>query len=191
MVHSYSGLMEYARTEEGRKKLRYCGVSTVFVPFGQILIQVFGLWLGNYTVASLLAAGIVTIPNFFANKHYVWRLTSRENLRRQVLAFWVAMMLGVSLATLLTHFVEVVTVGQSQPVRSAAVFAAQLLGYGIVWVGRFLLLDRWLFNLVRELPSTSGASQVSDNDTGLTVGHETGNGVSPEALMAWQQQTLP
>jgi putative flippase GtrA len=158
MYHSFSGLMTYARTEEGRKKLRYCGVSTVFVPFGQILIQAFGLWLDNYTVASLLAAAVVTIPNFFANKCFVWRLTSRRNMRRQVFVFWVAMMLGVSLATIFTHFVEIVTVGQSHLVRGASVFTAQLLGYGIVWVGRFLLLNRWLFKLPEDLAPSPAAS---------------------------------
>jgi hypothetical protein len=68
---SYSGLIAYARTGEAFKKLRYAGVSVVFVPLGQILIQVFGLWLDDYTAASLLTAAIVTVPNFFANKHFV------------------------------------------------------------------------------------------------------------------------
>jgi putative flippase GtrA len=176
--------MAYARTEAGGKKLRYCGVSTVFVPFGQVLIQVFGLWLGNYTVASLVAAAIVTIPNFFANKHYVWRLASRDNMHRQVLAFWVAMMLGASLATLFTHLVEIVTVGQTQPIRSVSVLAAQLLGYGIVWLGRFFLLDRWLFNVPEDLPQTSSGAHPPGGNSGSTLGHENGAGVSPREFMA-------
>src|ERR1700756_2031308 len=149
---SSSGLIAYARTEQARKKLRYAGVSVVFVPLGQILIQIFGLWLHNYTTASLLQAAIVTVPNFFANKHFVWRVTSRENLRSQVLVFWVAVMLGVSLATLFTHLVENAMADQTMLVRGAAVFFAQLLGYGIVWVGRFLILDRWLFKLTSDTP---------------------------------------
>jgi putative flippase GtrA len=149
------GLIAYARTEAGRKKLRYCGVSTVFVPFGQINIQIFGLWLDNYTVASLLSAAVVTIPNFFANKYFVWRLTSRENLRRQILVFWVAMMLGVTLATVFTHLVEVASADRTQLFRGVAVFGAQLLGYGIVWVGRFVLLNRWLFKVPDEPPPHS------------------------------------
>jgi putative flippase GtrA len=155
------GLIAYARTEEARKKLRYCGVSTIFVPFGQINIQVFGLWLDSYTAASLLSAAVVTIPNFFANKHFVWRVTSRENLRRQMLVFWVAMMLGVSLATLFTHFIEIALDDRTQLVRGAAVFLAQLVGYGIVWVGRFLLLNRWLFKLP-DHPSPHDAQLIGD-----------------------------
>lgn len=140
------------RGEQTRKKLRYAAVSAVFVPIGQILIQILGVWLHNYTVASLLQAAIVTVPNFFANKHFVWRLTSRENLRSQILVFWVAVMLGVALATSFTYLVEGAMADQTSLRRGTAVFAAQMLGLGIVWVGRFLILDRWLFKLAGDTP---------------------------------------
>ncbi|EHB49707.1 hypothetical protein MycrhDRAFT_5094 [Mycolicibacterium rhodesiae JS60] len=152
MVLSRVGRAVGMGTGETQKKLRYAAVSVVFVPVGQILLQVLGLWLHNYTAASLLQAAIVTVPNFFANKHFVWRVTSRENLRSQMLVFWVAVMLGVALATLFTHLVENATVDESTVVRGIAVFAAQLTGLGIVWVGRFLVLDRWLFKLAGDNP---------------------------------------
>ena len=57
---SPSSLIARAGTEQNRKKLRYAGVSAVFVPVGQGLVQVLGLWLDNYTAASLVAAAIVT-----------------------------------------------------------------------------------------------------------------------------------
>jgi putative flippase GtrA len=145
--------MAHARSDEGRKQLRYAGVSLVFVPVGQILIQVLAATVfsgdeNNFTWASITAAAILTLPNFFANKYLVWKETSKDNLRTQVLVFWVAAMLGVTFATLLTFFVE----GQvhnkvSGLVEALAVFIAQLVGFGIVWVGRDLILDRWLFKV--------------------------------------------
>lgn len=142
----------HALTEEARKKLRYVAVSVVFIPIGQILIHILGPWLHSYTNASLVQAAIVMVPLFFANKHFVWRVTSRENLRNQMLVFWVAVMLGVALATLFTHLVENAMADQTNFICGAAVFAAQLLGLGIVWVGRFLILDRWLFRLAGDTP---------------------------------------
>jgi putative flippase GtrA len=144
MLVSPSGLIAYARTEEARKKLRYAGVSVVFFPLGQGLIQVLGLWLDDYTTASLLAYAIVTVPGFFAYKCLVWQDMSRENVSRQVLVFWAAMMLTVSLATFFSYLVQNAMADQTVLVRGAAVFCAQMLGLGIVWVGRFLMLDRWL-----------------------------------------------
>ncbi len=144
MLVSPSGLIAYARTEEARKKLRYAGVSVVFLPLGQGLIQVLGLWLHNYATASLLAYAIATVPGFFAYKRFVWRVMSRENLHRQVLVFWATMMLTVSLTTLFSYLVQSAMADQTVLVRGAAVFCAQMLGLGIVWVGRFVMLDRWL-----------------------------------------------
>ena len=149
---SPTALLAYARTDEGRKKVRYAGVSVVFVPIGQILIQIFGLVFDSYTTASLVSAAILTLPNFFANKYFVWQVTSKENLRSQILVFWVAAMLGVTLATVLTKVVENAMVDQTKLVRGLAVFVAQLVGFGIVWVGRFLILDKWLFKLAGDDP---------------------------------------
>jgi putative flippase GtrA len=144
MLVSPSGLIAYARTEEARKKLRYAGASVVFLPLGQGVIQLLGLWLDDYTTASLLAYAITTVPGFFVYKRFVWRDMSRENLHRQLVEFWAAVMLTVSLATLLTYLVQNAMADQTVLVRGAAVFCAQMLGLGIVWVGRFLMLDRWL-----------------------------------------------
>jgi putative flippase GtrA len=145
MLVSPSGLIAYARTEEARKKLRYLGVSLVFFPLGQGLIQALGLWFNDYTTASLVAWAIATVPGFFAYKRLVWRDMSRENLHRQLLVFWAAVMLTVSVTTLFSYLVQNATADQTMLVRGAAVFCAQVVGFVIVWVGRFLMLDRWLW----------------------------------------------
>ncbi len=147
MKFSLSALVEHARTDAGRKKLRYAGVSVVFVPLGQVFIQLLGRYSfdRDYTKASLVSAAILTLPNFFANKYVVWRDTNRENLRTQVVVFWIAAMLGVTFATTLTWLVEKEVADKSVIIESGAVFLAQLTGFGLVWVGRFLVLDRWLF----------------------------------------------
>jgi hypothetical protein len=74
--------------------------------------------------------------------------------------FWQTVMLGVSLPTLLTYLVGHATAGQPRLVGGPAVFAGQLLGYGLVWVGRFLILDRSRSPML----SVSG---LTSTDTGL------------------------
>lgn len=141
------GWIMHTSSEAARRKLRYGAVALVFLPIGQGLIQVLGPWLHNYTIASLLAAGVATIPNFFANKHFVWRATSGGDLHKQVLLFWTMVMLAVVLATRFTYLVDRAMAAEPTPVHGLAVFFAQVLGFGVVWVGRFLLLDRWFFRL--------------------------------------------
>ena len=148
MKISPSAVIDHARSEQGRKQIRYAAVSVEFVPVGQILIQVLGAMVfdRDYTKASIVAAAILTVPNFFANKMWVWKDTSRDKLRTQVLVFWVAAMLGVAAATGLTYLVEQQFHNEGA-VEALAVFCAQLVGFGIVWVGRYLILDRWLFKV--------------------------------------------
>ena len=149
--------MEHPRTDEGRKQLRYAGVSIIFVPLGQVLIQLLGATVFqttladgstevNWVAASIASAAILTVPNFFANKHWVWRNTSKDNLRAQVVVFWVAAMLGVAFATALTFLADVLVASHGW-VEKLAVFFAQLTGFGIVWLGRYFILDRWLFKV--------------------------------------------
>jgi len=151
---SPSAILAHAKSPDGRKQIRYLGVSVVFVPIGQILIQLLGNRVfegdNNFTKASIASALILTVPNFFANKYLVWKDTSKDRLRTQVLVFWFAAVAGVTFATGLTWLVEQqfqhengeVTLGEK-----LAVFAAQLTGFGVVWVARYLVLDRWLFKV--------------------------------------------
>ena len=141
-------LLAHARSAEGRKQLRYVGVSLFFVPVGQVLIQVLARLVDSFTTASLLGAALLTPFNFFANRYFVWKVTSRDSLRTQVLVFWVGAMLAVAMATGLTYLVERWTADRPSLVQSLAVLVAQLTGFGVVWVGRYLVLDRWLFKAV-------------------------------------------
>lgn len=150
---SPGALMDHARSDEGRKQLRYAAISLVFVPVGQVLIQILAATVykgnaNNFTYASITSAAVLTFPNFFANKYLVWKATSKDNLRTQVIVFWVAAMLGVSAATGLTWLVEQQVHNKvSGAVEAVAVFVAQLVGFGIVWVGRYLILDKWIFKV--------------------------------------------
>lgn len=150
-----AALRDHARTDEGRKQLRYAGVSLVFVPVGQILIQLFAAFVFNtgndvnWTAASIASAAVLTVPNFFANKYLVWRHTSRDGLRTQVTVFWVAAMLGVALATVFTYLVDAAIDGDGW-FENLAVFFAQMAGFGIVWLARYVILDKWLFKVTHQ-----------------------------------------
>ena len=153
---SPASALAHAKSPEGRKQLRYAGVSIFFVPVGQVLIQLMGALVftttvdglkeTNWVLASISSAAILTIPNFFANKMLVWRNTSKDNLRTQVIVFWVAAMLGVTFATGLTYLVDFLIESHGW-VEKVAVFFAQLAGFGIVWLGRYVILDRWIFTV--------------------------------------------
>ena len=152
MKFSPSAAVAHAKSDEGRKQLRYAAVSVVFVPLGQVLIQVLGATVFNrdYTKASIASALILILPNFFANKYVVWKETTKDNLRTQIIAFWVFGIIAISFATFLTWLVEQPfhhhgDKGQRGLLEALAVFGAQIVGFGVIWVVRYFVLDRWIF----------------------------------------------
>jgi putative flippase GtrA len=158
-------VLAHAKSAEGRKQLRYAGVSVVFVPIGQILVQLF-YWLTTWSkpMSILAAAAVLTIPNYFANKIYVWRDTSKDKLRTQITVFWVAAMLGTGFAMGLAAVAEVFTKNSSDLAQAFWLFAAQLGGYGMVWVGRYLFLDRFIFKV------THHGEEPEDDDLDMMHG---------------------
>jgi hypothetical protein len=99
-------------------------------------------------------------------KHFVWRMASRQNLHRQMFVFWVAVTSGVVLATLFIYLVERVVADQATLIRGTAVLCAQIIGFGIVRVGRDLILDRWLFKLADETSHREASLKCPSNPSG-------------------------
>lgn len=146
-------LLEHARSDEGRKQLRYAGVSLSFVPVSIAMILVLAGLLRSpggqrqYALASALTTAILAIPTLLAYRRWVWQATSLDRVRLQVAVFWVASVLGAIVATTLTAVVQRLSRGQSYPVQATTVLVAQGCGYGLVWIARYLILDKWLFRV--------------------------------------------
>lgn len=151
-------LLEHARSDEGRKQLRYAGISVVFVPLGQIGVQVLKWGFDVHEVlAVLITACILTVPNYLANKHIVWRDKSKDNQVTEVTVFWLAAILGTAFAMGFVFLAaKVVPESSGEIQHGAAIFGAQLLGYGIVWVARYLFLDRLIFKATHHGEEPSG-----------------------------------
>jgi hypothetical protein len=111
--------------------------------------------LDDYTAELLLATAIVAFPLIFPQQalhlaNHTYREYAHSNGR--LLGDGHAGPIGGRGVHL---FAENMVVGQTALVRGAVVLIAQLVGIAIVWVGRFLILDRWLFKLPATLPIRS------------------------------------
>ena len=157
-----------------RKLIRYSAVSVVFVPIGQAIVQILHLVFDvNESLSVLIAAMVLTPPNYFANKNYVWRHKRIDNMKTEITVFWVAAILGTAfsmgaVALAGTWFPEEKALDISHAIAArndlwhgVAIFIAQLVGYGVVWVARFLFLDKLVFTMTHhgedqlEVPATS------------------------------------
>ena len=140
-----SGLMALAKTEGGRRAIRYTATSGICVVITQVQIIVFLNGFHWRPVPSNLAATMLTsIPAFALNKYWVWGKRGRAHMRREVLPFWAFTVAGWALSTgavaLVSH------VGEPQSLtRTLSVMAANIAGFGILWVLKYLFLDKIMF----------------------------------------------
>lgn len=97
--------------------------------------------------ANLAATAAGTVPSFELNRRWVWGRTGRRSVRAEVVPFAVLSAAGLALST-----VTVVLTGRwadgaglTDATRTLAVQAANLVGFGVVWLAQFAICDRLLF----------------------------------------------
>lgn len=124
----------------GALAIKYSMVSVIGVTMTQVLLVVFVGILDRHPVGSNVAAvSFTAVPVFFLNKRWVWNQDGKISIRREVLPFWVFTLAGLLLSTGLVALAH--SVSESQ----VLVMAANLTGFGVLWVAKFLFLDQIMF----------------------------------------------
>jgi putative flippase GtrA len=119
---------------------RFAIVSLVSLVTGHILLYGIHVWMGQDPVPSNIAStAINTVLVFFANRRWVWNVQDRVSFRREVVPFGLLALLGLAVSTLLV-WITAETIGEGLWVN-----LANIVGFGLVWIARFFLLDRWVY----------------------------------------------
>lgn len=147
---SPAALLAHARSDAGRRAIRYMATSAFGVVSTQILLFLF---LHGFTwkpvPANFTAVTIISGPAFLLNKYWVWGKRGRAHMRREVLPFWLFTVAGWILSTLAVVLVVKWTrdpdVESLKDGNKYAVQAANIAGFGILWVLKYLFLDKIMF----------------------------------------------
>ncbi len=120
--------------------VRFAGVSVIGVLLTQILLLILkgGLdWSG--VQANVVATAVSSIPVFMLNRRWVWNKRGDHSFGKEMAPFW-----GYTLAGLLVS-TALVAVADDVWGTTLAVSLANLSGWGVLWIGKFVLLERVLF----------------------------------------------
>jgi putative flippase GtrA len=143
-----------------RKVLTYAGGSAVATGCSELtLLVVYGLWHAPAATASLLAWLAGAIPNYWLNRTWTWRRRGRPSMRAEVVPYAVIIGLTLLLAVLATKTADwaLRSAGVSSTTRVAVVAIVFLGVYVVMFVVRFLLLDRMFGRLAaRESENRGG-----------------------------------
>jgi putative flippase GtrA len=133
-------VFDRARSPLGRKALRYSAVSAVGVVTTQTLLLLFyGVADWSGAASNVAAVSIAALPAYLLNRYWVWGKTSRNHFIKEVVPFWGMTLLGLLIST------GLVALASDWWESALAVSAANLAGFGTLWVAKFLLLDSLIF----------------------------------------------
>ena len=137
---SPSAVLDRVTGGRGALAIKYSAVSVIGVTMTQILLVLFVGILDRHPVQSNVAAVMITaIPVFFLNKRWVWSSDGKISFNREIVPFWVFTGAGLALST------GLVALAHSMSDSQILVMAANLAGFGVLWVAKFLFLDQIMF----------------------------------------------
>jgi len=96
-------------------------------------------------VANVVAVVCGIVPSYVGNRRWVWGRRGRGSLTREVVPFWALALSGLALSTVAVSRVASVTSTWPASWRAVALPAANLGVFAALWVGQFVVLDRFVF----------------------------------------------
>src|SRR4051812_39349300 len=129
-------------------------------------------------LSNFIAVTLMSVPVFLLNKYWVWGKRGKAHMRREVLPFWLFTVAGWILSSLAVYLVVRFTknpdVESLKDGNKYAVQAANIAGFGVLWVLKYMFLDKIMFGGEHHTPY--------DEDMELEAA-----GLSPEEIAAVEE----
>ncbi len=169
MAVSAKGAIAFARSDAGRKWIKYSMVSVIGMTVSQICIIILTRGFGVPDVlTNFIAVAISSIPAYLLNRAWVWGKHGKNHLTKEVIPFWAFSFAGLVFSSLLVAWIG----PDLKPGESASamdtfrVMVGNVGGFGILWVAKFFVLDKLLFGTQQHLPDF----ELSDVDDEVPEG---------------------
>jgi putative flippase GtrA len=131
-----------------QKFWKYSMTSVVGVVMGQSFIFLFASVLDwSWGWANFAAVAISTVPTYYMSRAWVWQKRGKSSIYAEVVPFWVMTFLGLLLST-----IAVVVLEHRYPDNKILANVGNVIGFGVLWVAKFFILDRILFKVTHEHP---------------------------------------
>ena len=149
--HPVASPREFRRSPHFGRFWRYSFVSVVstVISLGGLYLFFRVLHVGSAAVSNLIATSIASIPAYYLNRTWSWGKTGRSHVFREVVPFWSITAFGVIASTLVVHFAanEAYHLHHSHHGREVTIIVelANLSTYAVLWIGKFLIFNRFLF----------------------------------------------
>jgi len=148
MDFSPAGAVAWARGHEGRKFVKYSMVSVVSVIVYEIVLFItLGLFHFSARDANIWAVMVSAIPSYCLNRAWVWGKSGRSHLMKEIMPFWGMALIGLIFSTVVADAAKTMAddITTVHLLRTLIVMFAGLASFGVLWIAKFVILNRVLF----------------------------------------------
>ncbi len=131
-----------------RKLVKYSMVSLVSILFSQITQLVAFYLTHNGVLSSVIAVAVGTVPSYELNRRWTWKKNGPSHVWREIVPFWVMSFIGLVFSTACVYGAEQWAENRDITKAKTALLlnAASLAAFGLLWVGKFLVINHLLFH---------------------------------------------
>ena len=165
-MNLYGRFMNKYRTSETFvRAFRYSVTSGVSVIIGQaVLFICFGLSRRfSATTSNLIATAVSAVPAYYLNRAWAWGRSGRSHFMKEIFPFWGLAFLGLGISMFTVSFADRFSRsnGYSHIQTALAVNFASIFAFGILWVAKFFIFNKFIFNSdAADLASTLESSEA-------------------------------
>jgi putative flippase GtrA len=144
-----SKLSERVRVSAFARKITRYAVGSVFALLTSVvtfaLLYVTGVGTTVCTVAAFIAGAV---PNWILNRRWAWEISGPVAFLREVIGYTTVSVLALVAASLATGWTQkqVQSIPAHHGIRVALVTASYVAVQAILFVGKFLVYDQWVFS---------------------------------------------
>jgi len=131
-----------------RKLVKYSMVSLISIVVSQTVQLVTFFLTHNGVLSSVVAVAAGTVPSYELNRRWTWRKNGPSHMWREIVPFWVMSFIGLVFSTVCVYAAERWADERHLSKGHTALLLnlASLAAFGILWVGKFLIINHLLFH---------------------------------------------
>jgi len=152
--------------------LKFATVSVITTVVAQTILFVLYPDLVHSAMGSnVIATCVATVPAYYLNRSWTWGKRGKSHLWKEVMPFWIIALVGLVLSTVMVgvaaHNADHIT--SSHEGKIIIVHLANFVTYGLIWVGRYSILNKFLFGPGTHAPRTDSVVDTTAVHSGSSA----------------------
>jgi putative flippase GtrA len=150
------------RSPHFKRILKFGAVSVISTVIAQtVLLLTFDVGhIASAMVCNVIATAVATVPAYWLNRTWTWGKRGKSHLWREVAPFWIIAFIGLVLSTVAVGVAahNANRLSSSQEVKDLFVHCANFITYGIIWVARYSIFNKFMFGPQTTVPVAKGGA---------------------------------